>query len=293
MNQMRNSGEFMLNQHMKSLMLVIISALLSAIAVQGFVESAHLYPAGFLGISVLITRLTEKYFSLHLSFNIINLLLNIASVMLVRKVAGKKFIFFSVLQFVLVSLFIEFIPQFSLVDDPMLLCIFGGILAGISCLLALQAGASSGGTDFIAIYYSHKYRKAVWNQIMILNIGVLLIAGANFGFYDAFYSIIYQFAVTFIINSFHDRYQLVSVRLITSKPNEISKLIFKMTDHGATELYAKGAYTRNRKSMLILVCNTFEVQSLAQEAQEIDPDIFITVSKTERIIGNYEQKNIE
>jgi len=45
--------------------------------------------------------------------------------------------------------------------------------------------------------------------------------------------------------------------------------------------------------MLILVCNSFEVNELVTEAQLIDPQIFITVSKTEQIIGNYDQKNIE
>lgn len=293
MNRLRNVGELTINEDVKSITLVVVSSLLSAIAVQGFVETANLYPAGYLGISVLIARLAEKTFHISLSFNLINLFLNLFSIMLVRKVAGKKFIFYSALQFILVSIFIVIIPRFSLVEDPMLLSIFGGMLAGISCLLALQGNASSGGTDFIAIYYSHKYRKPVWNQIMIVNFMILLIAGINFGFYDAFYSMIYQFAVTFMINEFHDRYQLVSLRFITTKPNEISDMIFKVTSHGATQLYAQGAYTKDHKSMLILVCNTFEVNQLAHEAQIIDPDIFITVSKTEQIIGNYLQKNID
>lgn len=293
MKTLKNVGEITLDQNFKSFSFIVISALLSAIVVQGFVETAHLYPAGFLGVSVLISRLSYKYFQINLSFNVINLLLNLASVLLVRKVAGKKFLMLSALQFILVSIFIGLIPQFSLVDDPMLLSIFGGVLAGFSCLLALQANASSGGTDFIAIYYSHKVHKPVWNQIMVFNVFILILAGINFGFYDAFYSMIYQFAVTTIINNFHDRYKLVSLRLVTSLPDEISDLIFKKTSHGATKLYAQGAYTKDAKTMLILVCNSFEVNDLVTDALQIDPNIFITVSKTEQIIGNYEQKTLE
>ncbi|WP_294562984.1 YitT family protein [uncultured Traorella sp.] len=277
----------------KALSLVILSSFLSAVAVQGFVETAHLYPSGFLGIAVLINRLSLKFLHFDLSFNLLYLILNLASIFLVRKVAGKKFLLYSGLQFVLVSFFITLIPRFSLVDDPLLLSLFGGVIAGFSSLLALQANASSGGMDFIAIYMSHKYNKPFWNQIMLFNILILIIAGIYFGFYDAFYSMIYQFAATYIINNLHDRYKLVSLRLITSKPEEISNLIFKMTQHGATQLYAQGAYTKEEKTMLILVCNSFEVNELASQAQLIDPQIFITVSKTEQIIGNYEQKNIE
>ena len=293
MNHINKSKNQLFNQHFKSLFLVILSSLLSAVAVQGFVETAHLYPSGFLGIAVLTSRLSLKFLNFDLSFNFLYLILNLGSIFLVRKVAGKKFLLYSGLQFVLVSFFITLIPRFSLVDDPLLLSLFGGVIAGFSSLLALQANASSGGMDFIAIYMSHKYNKPFWNQIMIFNILILIIAGIYFGFYDAFYSMIYQFAATYIINNFHDRYKLVSLRLITSKPEEISDLIFKMTQHGATQLFAQGAYTKEEKSMLILVCNSFEVNELVTEAQLIDPQIFITVSKTEQIIGNYDQKNIE
>lgn len=290
---MKNVGNLPLDQHFKTLSYVILSSILSAIAIQGFVETANLYPSGFLGIAVLISRLSEKYLNLNISFNLIYLILNLTSIVLVLKVAGKKFLVYSGLQFILVSFFITLIPPFSLVDDPLLLCLFGGVIAGFSCLLALQANASSGGMDFVAIYFSHRYKKPFWNQIMIFNILILIVAGLNFGFYDAFYSMIYQFAVTYIINNFHDRYKLVSLRLVTSKPDEISELIFKITNHGATQLFAQGAYTKEEKKMLILVCNSFEVSELVHEAQRIDPNIFITVSKTERIIGNYEQKSIE
>ena len=293
MNQLKNVGELPLNQHVKSFLLVILSSLLSAIAIQGFVEIANLYPAGFLGISVLISRMTFKFFHFDISFNFLYLVLNLVSIFLVRKVTGKKFLFYSGLQFVLVSFFIMLIPKFSLVEDPLLLSLFGGVIAGFSCLLALQANASSGGTDFIAIYMSHKYNKPFWNQIMVFNIMILILAGLNFGFYDAFYSMIYQFAATYIINNFHDRYKLVSLRMVTSKPEEISNLIFRTTNHGATQLYAQGAYTKEEKKMLLLVCNSFEVSDLVSQAQKIDPQIFITVSKTEQIIGNYAQKNIE
>ena len=283
MNHINKSKNQLFNQHLKSLFLVILSSLLSAVAVQGFVETAHLYPSGFLGIAVLTSRLSLKFLNFDLSFNFLYLILNLGSIFLVRKVAGKKFLLYSGLQFVLVSFFITLIPRFSLVDDPLLLSLFGGVIAGFSSLLALQANASSGGMDFIAIYMSHKYNKPFWNQIMIFNILILIIAGIYFGFYDAFYSMIYQFAATYIINNFHDRYKLVSLRLITSKPEEISDLIFKTTNHGATQLFAQGAYTKEEKSMLILVCNSFEVNELVTEA----------VSKTEQIIGNYDQKNIE
>lgn len=65
----------------KYIILIILSSLLSAIAVQGFVEPAHLYPAGFLGLSVFISNILSSFLHMNLSFNLIYLILNVLSVL--------------------------------------------------------------------------------------------------------------------------------------------------------------------------------------------------------------------
>ena len=174
-----------MKNEIKNLLLIFISAFLSAAAVKGFVEPANLYPAGFLGVAVFITNAAEEYLSVQLSYNALYLLLNVLSTFLVLKVAGKKLICYSILQYLFVSFFISILPSFLLIEDVMLLSIFGGAVAGISCWLALHANASSGGTDFIAIYFSTKFKKSCWSEVMIFNIIILLLAGVCFGFADS------------------------------------------------------------------------------------------------------------
>lgn len=275
-----------------NLLLVVLSAFLSATAVKGFVEPANLYPAGFLGIAVFITNISKEYFSIQLSYNFLYLLLNILSTFLVLKVAGKKLIIYSILQYLFVSFFISILPSFLLVEDNMLLSIFGGVIAGISCWLALHANASSGGTDFIAIYFSTKFKKSCWTEVMIFNIIILLLAGVCFGFSDSFYSIIYQFVVTAIINKLHTRYQLVALHIITNKSNEIEKLIFSMTEHGLTKIAATGAYSGSNKTLLYMICNQFEAVKISREIMKIDPGAFISETKTNHVTGYYLQQRL-
>lgn len=281
-----------MSKEAKNIFLIILSALLSSLAVKGFVEPANLYPAGFLGVAVYLANLGNTYLHLSFSYNIIFLFLNIFSTFLVLKVAGKKLILYSILQYLLVSIFIAILPSFQLVKDVMLLSIFGGVLAGISCWLALQANASSGGTDFIAIFFSTKFQRSSWTEVMIFNSIILILAGFSFGFENSFYSIIYQFIVTFIINHLHTRYQLFSLHIITSKPKEVSELILQITNHGLTEIKAKGVFSGDQKTILFMICNQFEVENITLQVQIIDPNVFISEAKAYHVVGYYLQERL-
>lgn len=281
-----------MKKEIKNLLFVFLSAFLSAIAVKGFVEPANLYPAGFLGTAVFITNVSKEYLSIQLSYNVLYLFLNVLSTFLVLKAAGKKLIFYSILQYLLVSFFISLLPSFLLVEDQMLLSIFGGAVAGISCWLALHANASSGGTDFIAIYFSAKFKKSCWSEVMLFNIIVLLLAGMCFGFADSLYSIIYQFVVTAIINKLHTRYQLVALHIITDRTVEIERLIFSMTEHGLTKIDAAGAYSGTNKTLFYLICNQFEAAEIARAIMKIDPGAFISETKTNHVTGYYLQQKL-
>ena len=72
---------------------------------------------------------------------------------------SKRFVFFSLLQIVLLSLFLRLIPIYPIFDQPILNVVFGGCVYGFSTALALRGGASTGGTDFIALYVSNKTGK--------------------------------------------------------------------------------------------------------------------------------------
>lgn len=54
--------------------------------------------------------------------------------------------------------FLKFDPLF---DDMLLNIIFGGFLYGIMTVIALKGNASTGGTDFIALYVSNKLGRSI------------------------------------------------------------------------------------------------------------------------------------
>lgn len=277
---------------LKNILMVILSAFLSALAVKGFVEPANLYPAGFLGAAVLISELLEQHLQISVSYNLLYLLLNLLSTLLVLRVAGKKLILLSILQYGLVSGFLLLLPSFALVEDTLLLALFGGVLAGISCWLALDANASSGGTDFIAIYFSSRFHRSCFHEVMLFHIAILTIAGCSFGFLAPFYSMIYQFAVTKVIDRLHTRYQLIALHIITERPKQVAELIFQKTRHGITQIPAKGVFTGQDKTILYLICNQFEAEQIADHIHDADPHAFISETKAHRVVGQYRMERL-
>lgn len=272
---------------------ISVSALIYTLTLNIFIYSGHFFPGGFSGISVFTVRLFEQYLNFEIPYGVLYASLNIPVTILVFKQVGKKFTIFSVLHYALVSILSFFIPKVSLAYDPMLIAIFGGLLGGLSSSIALSRNASAGGTDFIAVWASNRLKRPVWNYIWYANIFLLSMAGILFGFEAALYSIVYQFVVTQVISERHTRFKTMSLYMITESPDEVSANILKHTRHGITKLWGEGAYTKKAKCVLYMVVNAFQVNDVVMHAQEIDPKIFITVSKTERIIGNYYQKPLD
>lgn len=273
--------------------MIVISALISALSLKVFISAGGLFPGGFSGLAVLLSRLILREYGIDIPFGVLYVSFNIIPTILVYKFVGKWFTRYSVLQFALVSILVAVIPEMEITYDIVLIAIFGGILSGISASLALAANASGGGTDFIAIYISNKTNAPAWQYILYGNSLLLVVAGLLFGWEKALYSIIFQYVSTQVVNSMHQRYKLMSLRLFTEVPDAMIEAILKTTRHGITKLWGEGGYSKRPKCMLYMVVNAFEVEDIVAIAQTVDPKVFIDISKTERVLGNYYRKPLE
>ena len=165
----------------KRLLLIVIASVLMAINIKSFVRAGGLFPSGFNGITLLIQRSAEQFLNVALPFSIINFVLNAIPATICFFKIGKKFTIYSALSIVLTSILTDLLPSMPITYDVLLICIFGGLINGFAIGLCLKGRATSGGTDFIAIFLSERMNIDAWNYILIGNAGVLVIAGLLFG----------------------------------------------------------------------------------------------------------------
>lgn len=277
----------------RNILMIVVSAFLYAYGIETFVKSGNLFPSGFAGISRLLIQVIYDGTGISIPFAFIYFGLNIFITILVWKRIGHKFILFSFLWYSLASLFTIPLNFNVITDDPLLISIFGGILNGFSIGIALNANASSGGTDFIAIDLSARLNKPTWNYILCLNAIVLAIAGYRSGWSLALYSIIFQFASTQVVNMMFSRYKLSRMEIITDYPEDVSQRIFKLYRHGITDIKVLGVYKHQEHHLLMLTVNQSQVANIVKAVKKTDPMAFVTVYEVEKVIGNFYQQPVE
>lgn len=280
-------------KHVTSLICVLIASLIMSVNIKSFVRAGNLIPGGFTGLSLLIQRASFEFLGISLPYSFINIALNALPAFIGFKIIGKKFTSYSVLMIVLNSFMVDLIPVTPITYDPLLVSVFGGILNGVAIVIALYGKASSGGTDFIAVYLSNKLKKPSWNFVFGINVVILMTAGLLFGFEAAMYSIIFQFVSTQIIERFHQRDQKVTLFIVTKNAEYLEQELMNFTHHGITRLDGKGCYLKEDKAMLYTVVGADEVKDVIALIKSIDPSVFINIVKSQGVTGRFYQEPIE
>ena len=252
-----------------------------------FVKAGNLLPGGFAGLSLLIQNIFSFFFHRELPYGPIYILLNSFPIILAYKKIGKKFTIYSCITIVTITLLTDIIPIHAFTYDILLISIFGGLINGFAITLCLSADATSGGTDFIAIYLSEKFGIDSFNYILGLNAVMLICDGYLFGWNKALYSIIFQFSSTQVIHILYKRYKKNTLLIITEHPRRVTERIYQITNHGATDIHAYGAYELDKRTIVYSVVSSDEIKRVTAEILKIDPHAFINILKTEQLEGNF------
>ena len=154
-------------------------------------------------------------------------------------------------------------------------------------VIALKANASTGGTDFIALYVSNKIGKSIWTYVFIFNAFILIIFGFIVGWEYAGYSILFQFISTKTIEGFYNRYVRVTLQITTSRPDEIIEVLIKHYKHGISKIDGVGGYSKKPISLLHTVVSGYEVDDIVSLIKSVDNRVIINTFKTENFYGGF------
>lgn len=282
--------KFSFKEDSKRIIVVCLSALLMAINVNTFVNTGGLYPGGASGLTILIQHCCSEFFHFSIPYTLVSVTLNLIPIYIGFRFIGKKFTLYSCLFIFLMGIFIDIIPGYIITYDTLLISVFGGLINGVCISMCLLMNATTGGTDFISIYYSQKTGKDSWNLVLGINVVILSVAGLLFGWDKALYSIIFQFTSTQVLHALYKNFQQNTLFIVTNQPEEICAAISKISNHGATIMDAIGSYGGENRSVVYSVISRAEMQEVVRTAKEIDPKSFINVLKTEQITGRFYQK---
>ncbi|MBS5604892.1 YitT family protein [Enterocloster lavalensis] len=284
MQKVANSKKW---RNIVNIIFILLGSLILAINMNTFVEQGNLVPGGFSGLSKLIQRVGLKYYDVKISFTLLNVIFNAVPAVFAYRLVGKKFTVFSCLSLLVVSVLVDELPVIPITGDILLISVFGGILNGLGLSLILNNNASSGGTDFIAMSLSNKYKVSTFNYMLLFSAVIILISGRLFGMDKALYSIIFQFCSTQVINTFYKKYKKKTLLIVTDNPAAISADLLELTNHSSTILKGFGSYTAHKKYLIYTVLSDSDVRKMKKQIHQQYPDTFVNVINSSDVVGNF------
>ena len=269
----------------RKLLSVIICNLITAFSITYIIKPNLLISGGLTGLSILTSNVTG------ISLPLLVFFLNIPTSFLSLFFLDRDFTFFSTLSILLLSVFSSFyqkiLPGFYLTKEPILACIFGGLLNGLGMGIAFRNGTSTGGLDIVAAILKKKFNITIGSVLM----GINFIIVSSLGYFFSIDKVLFTLILMFINYNVVDKIQLgvgkqKQVLAISEKNEEIAREIYKEVHRGAT--YIKGVTSYKKKDVYILyvVCSSKQLVKIRQIIKEIDPDAFVAVSDTSEILGN-------
>ncbi|WP_367941912.1 YitT family protein [Enterocloster citroniae] len=276
--QWRDAGAFLC---------ILLGSLIVAVNMNTFVEQGKLVPGGFSGLAKLIQRVGLTFYDVKISFTVLNVLFNAIPAVFAYRLVGRKFTILSCISLLTVSVLVDELPVIPITGDILLISVFGGILNGLGMSLILNHNASGGGTDFIAMSLSVKYKVSTFNYMLLFSAVIILVSGAIFGMDKALYSIIFQFCNTQIINTFYKKYKKKTLLIVTDHPADVSADLLELTNHSSTILKGFGSYTAHKKYMIYTVLSDNDVRKMKKRIREQYPDTFVNVINSSDVMGNF------
>lgn len=269
-------------------LLLLTGSIIFALNMNTFIAAGDLVPGGFSGLSILIQDLCAKYFHITIPFSVLNIGFNLLPAIMAFRLVGKRFTVLSCLSIFLSSVLVDLLPVYEIVDDPLLISVFGAIFGAVGIVLVLNSGASSGGTDFIAMSLAAKFKTSnSFNYMLYFSAAIILIYGWQFGMDKALYSIIYQFCYTQVINTFYKRYKKKTLFIITEDPEQLSQALIDITNHSATIWPGDGAYTQKHRYVIYTVLSDSDVRKISRYIDQHMPGTFVNVLNSNEVIGNF------
>lgn len=270
---------------LKNFSLLTISTLIMAVGIYFFKFTNNFTFGGITGIAVLVAKFLPISAS-DFSF-VVNILLLIIGWIVLGKSFAEKTAYSTILLSVSLSLLERIYPMsHPLTNEPLLELIFAILLPALGSAILFNIGASSGGTDVIAMilkkYTSVDIGKGLMISDLIFTLAGFLVFNVKTGLYSLFGLIMRSTLIDNFIESFNrSKY----FHVVTSNATCICDFIQNDLQRGATIVNATGAFTGDDKYIILTVLSPSQAVKLRNFIKEHDPKAFLLVSNTSEIIG--------
>ncbi len=240
---------------------------------------------GVTGISMLIAALTD------FSASDIVLILNAALLIVAFFALGRDFaaksVYVTVLYSLLISFFEYLFPMSApLTDEPVIELVFAIMTPACASAILFHFGASSGGTDIIAMLIKKYTGGNIGTGLLVADALTVGCSFFVFGVKTGLFSLCGFLAKSLVIDTVIESINLCKYfNIVCTDPKPICDFICNELKRDATVYEAKGAFTNGEKRVVMTVMTRAQAISLRNFIKANEPTAFIMITNTSEIIG--------
>ncbi len=269
---------------LETIICVLLGNIALAVAVGAFIVPHGIITGGSTGIALTINHYVKG--NLSVTIFIVNIILFILGTI----VLGKKFALTTLVSTVVYPVFLSIVQAIpgitKLTDHVMLASLYGGAVLGLGIGLVVRVGASTGGTDILALVLHKWFHIPLAVFIYMVDFSVLLCQA----FFSNSEQILYGILVLVVAAMALNRVMLmgqsqIQLFIITEKYEEVKEKVLKEIDAGVTMVHIETGYGAKQQKGVLCVIPNRKLYSVNQVVQTVDPKAFITITQINEVRG--------
>ena len=263
---------------LETIICVLLGNIALAVAVGAFIVPHGIITGGSTGIALTINHYVKG--NLSVTIFIVNIILFILGTI----VLGKKFALTTLVSTVVYPVFLSIVQAIpgitKLTDHVMLASLYGGAVLGLGIGLVVRVGASTGGTDILALVLHKWFHIPLAVFIYMVDFSVLLCQAFFSNSEQILYGILVLVVAAMALNRVMLRGQSqIQLFIITEKYEEVKEKVLKEIDAGVTMVHIETGYGAKQQKGVLCVIPNRKLYSVNQVVQTVDPKAFITITQ--------------
>lgn len=265
--------------------LITVSVLIMVVGIYFFKFPNNFAFGGVTGFSTVVSRMTHWSAS-DFTF-IVNTGLLVLGFLFLGTDVGIKTVYASMLMSFSLSALERVCPMTSpMTGEPMLELIFAIFLPAVGSAVLFNIGASSGGTDIIAMILKKHTSMNIGTALLFVDLASVAMSFFVFGVTTGLYSSLGLMAKSLVIDGVIENINMCKCfNIICDDPDPICDHIINRLHRSATVYRAEGAFSHHNKTVIMTTMKRSQAVKLRNYIKRVEPEAFILISNTSEIIG--------
>lgn len=263
---------------------IIVGSAIYAVGFDWCFVPNHIAFGGVTGIAQIINALVPAW-----PIGVMIIIMNVPLFIIGLIRLGKKALISSLFAMFIGSMMIDGLAALHTFQpiEPLLACIYGGALMGLSGGMLMLVDTTTGGTELAARLLKFKFgHLSIGKLCLVLDLVVVCAYAAVFSnVHNALYGIVALYITSIVMDAvIYGPNNAKVAYIISDTPEPIITELLKM-DRGVTILDGEGAFTKKEKKVVMVAFKRRQIVAIKRIVRDCDPKAFVIVYQAYEVLG--------